>query len=206
MANCCLRRFSAVSAPMPDFVAVIGRSNNIGALRRSLAPCAVEEMSPVYVQACEETATRKRGAHERGLTLAHRLVWEEAQRRSARYVLVLEKDAVASSSDTAEQIEQALLYPADVTYLGWCYGQNMSHPPLCTHAYVLSRDAVNALLDSIPTLGCVPGRALPPLDHIFRRVIEFKGLSWKKVNNPRKAPRHWTSGIFHQEGPEDPLS
>jgi len=189
----------------PGLVAVIGAGPTLPALRRVLHPLVLEEFPGVVTEPCARRETLRRPAHERGVTLAHRAVWEEARRRASPFTLIFEGDAVPALPTAREAVDEAMREKVDVSYLGWCYSAKPV-PPLCAHAYLLSATAVEALLASVPETGCREDGPLPPLDHLLRQTILERGLSWVQAENPRGATAHWSQGPFHQHGEEDPAS
>ena len=190
---------------VPGLVAVIGAGPTLPALRRVLHPLVLEEFPGVFTEACARKESSRRPAHERGVTLAHRAVWKEAKRRGSPFTLLFEGDAVPALPTAREAVNQAIREKVDVSYLGWCYSAKPV-PPLCAHAYLLSANAVEALLASVPETGCRLDGPIPPLDHLLRQTILERGLSWNQADNPRGATAHWTQGPFRQQGEEDPAS
>ena len=194
-----------------DMAVVIGRNAAKGALQRVLSPLVLEEAPPAFVEPCvtsrhDLARTSRRPAHERGVALAHRAVWEEARRRGCRKLFVFEADVLpAALSSAATAVAKARLDDTDLVYLGWCYGEWA--PPLSTHAYVLSARALNALLEAVPPAGCdADGGPLLPLDHLVRRTVLRRGLSWRLADDVNVEPLHWTRGPFRQRSAEDPES
>ena len=160
---------------------------------------------PVYPEVCPghaEEAVRfpaiaLRSKHVRGCTLAHRQVWSAA--RGAPRALVFEGDAVPSSGRSRAVALRALAAGHDVEYLGWCHEDELDSLPLCAHAYALSQRAIDELLSYVPADACeADGTSLWPVDHLLRMCVRDRGLSWAKEPEPPDAPRHVTSGAFHQ--------
>ena len=110
-----------------------------------------------------------------------------------------EGDAVPSSGRSRAVALRALAAGRDVEYLGWCYDVEPGSPPLCAHAYALSQRAIDELLSYVPADACeADGTSLWPVDHLLRMCVRDRGLSWAKEPEPPDAPRHVTSGAFHQ--------
>jgi hypothetical protein len=194
---------------MVDMAVIIGGTDeNVAALQAVLSPLVLERADPVYISACERgrAGVVRRPAHERGVTLAHRNVWNAATRRGSKRTLIFEGDATPVSETAATAVAKASRSDADIFYLGWCYGIPGQSQPLCCHAYMLSAKAVSCLLDMVPVNGCTPRQKLAPLDHLFRTAARRYGLTWELAEDPWDAPGHWTKGPFHQIGDEDPDS
>jgi hypothetical protein len=186
---------AAPAAPPIDFAVVIG-AEDPDKLRQLLHPLPLHTLPRFKVDRCPNGGGWDRPEHERGCTSAHRAAWEIAKARGSKRALILEGDARSAVPDPLAALETDV----DVFFLGWCYGHTY-FPPLCTHAYVLSSNAVETLLDFVPPDACTPeGTGLSPVDWLLGDCIRERGLTWRMAKAPRSD--HWTTGVFLQSHEE----
>mgnify|MGYP001302307934 CR=1 FL=1 len=126
----------------------------------------------------------------RGLSIAHREIWDDFVNSEADYILIFEDDAEVESLDKLDEIYDKLNnINSDITYLGHCYGH------LCLHAYVLTKDGAKILLENIKTCGAA-------IDEQVSQLVQDKYIESEIVKNPGEKS-HWTQGYFHQIGKTD---
>lgn len=126
----------------------------------------------------------------RGLSIAHREIWDDFNNSDAEYILIFEDDAEVESLDKVNEIYKILNnINSDITYLGHCYGH------LCLHAYVLTKEGSKILLENVKTCG-------PAIDEQISQLISDKVIESTFVKNPTEK-KHWTQGYFHQIGKTD---
>jgi len=155
----------------------------------------LEKWPAVFTQSCPKNENYSLYAQKycktcRGLSIAHKEIWEDFNNSDSDYILIFEDDAELESLDKIDEIYEKLNnINADITYMGHCYGH------LCLHAYVLTKDGVKILLENTKSCGAA-------LDEQISQLITDQIIEAEFVKNPTEK-KHWTQGFFHQVGKTD---
>jgi lipopolysaccharide cholinephosphotransferase len=112
-----------------------------------------EEIKKIY----EKIPTPKRSIYEYACTLSHRKLWEHIYSLNISYGIIFEDDIIftkySNKDNLLTQIKNSNGF--DILFLGYCYPNNKNvkccepevGSALCTHAYVISREAIKKLLE-----------------------------------------------------------
>jgi len=170
------------------------RLNNVNKLENDLN-IKLEKWPAVFTESCPRNKNYSLYAKKfcttcRGLSIAHKEIWEDFINSDSEYILIFEDDAKLESSSRLNLIYDKLNnINADITYLGHCYGH------LCLHAYVLTKEGAKILIENVKTCGAA-------LDEQISLLISDKIIEAEFVKNPNEK-KHWTQGLFHQIGIND---
>ena len=163
------------------------RNEIIEQLERNLGE-KLERWPGIFTLPCPPYLNRSKKKNERGLTLAHRAIWERVVKSNYAKVVIFEDDAVISS-DTSIDIMRRCLHKmnTEVLFLGWCHHDSKFRMPVCCHAYALTKTACMKLLAHFDQCG-------PVVDE----YLQNSSLTWSLCERPHDEPQHWTQGCFHQ--------
>jgi len=179
-------------------------------------PFPVETWRSIYTQNCPK---RKTKGNDRGVMLAHYQVWQawdyqtrELQRsglgnssitNNKDLLIIFEDDAnIAVKNVTAALHTELSNMNTDILFLGWCYGRRGI--PMCLHAYALTRDVVQKLVQRWDSC------SNEAIDGQLKNLASERGLfSWRKaaessyIRDLREGfednPHYFTRGIFVQK-------
>ena len=123
----------------------------------------------------------------RGLSIAHKEIWDDFKKSDSDYIVIFEDDAEIESEQAIDLFFNKLNnLSADITYLGHCFGH------LCLHSYVLNKYAVRILLDHVRTCGTA-------IDEQISDLITDGSITAEFVEN-KNCREHWTQGFILQSG------
>jgi hypothetical protein len=173
----------------------------------SSLPVAIDSWWSVYAPSCPGKVSK---GNDRGVTMAHFQIWfdfifqsRSDEKPDTSVILVFEDDAVIAVENVTSSLETELQsMDTDLLFLGWCYGRNPRHMPMCTHAYALTRAGAKKMIDSwdICSAAAIDGQ----WKHLSRDGV----FTWKKANPLSYAklragfednPDYFTRGIFIQK-------
>ena len=170
------------------------RLNNVIKLENDLN-IKLEKWPAVFTESCPKNKNYSLYAKKfcttcRGLSIAHKEIWEDFISSDSEFILIFEDDAELESLSKLNFIYEKLNnINADITYLGHCYGH------LCLHAYVLTKEGAKILIENIKTCGAA-------IDEQISLLINDNIIEAEFVKNPNEK-KHWTQGLFHQIGIND---
>lgn len=167
-------------------------------------PFKVEPWYSVFASSCPGKPGK---GNDRGVTMSHYQIWADfvhSTRNEAdnanSVIAIFEDDAVVAVQNITTSLEAELRnLDTDLVFLGWCYGGR--HMPMCTHAYLLTRDGAKRLLENWDI--CNPGA----IDGQWRQLATDKIFTWRKAyptnyQDVKKGfeddPSYFTRGIFVQ--------
>ena len=112
-----------------------------------------EEVQKIY----DKIPYPKRSIYECACTLSHRKLWEHIYSLNIPYGIIFEDDIIFTKYTNKKHILLQIKnsYGFDIVFLGYCYPNNKNikccdpevGTAVCTHAYVISREAIKKLLD-----------------------------------------------------------
>jgi len=113
-----------------------------------------EEVKKLY----EKIPTPKRSIYECACNLSHRKLWEHIYSLNIPYGIIFEDDITFSKYTNKDNLFSQIKnsHGFDIVFLGYCYPSNtnvkccdpQAGSALCTHAYVISREAIKKLLET----------------------------------------------------------
>lgn len=141
----------------------------------------------IFTRPCPvENATTR--LNERGLLLAHRATWERLVASGSEVGVIFEDEAYPSSPESITRMDRELeAMNTDILYLGWCHHELKYVPPLCSHAYAITRHAALKLIRNFDQCDAA-------VDHLLAR----QNMTWKLAECPPNAAKTWTYGLFIQ--------
>ena len=167
------------------------RKENIKNLENALG-LKLERWPGIFTRSCPGKWNKTKKQSERGVTLAHILLWNNLlKRQDKEYMVIFEDDAIPSLEiNFKNNFMQAISnLEADITRLGYC---KYSKEFLCSHAYVINKKCVRKLLDNIDDCSIVDNQ----ISNLERKgIISVKNIDPKYYEGQKN---HWTSGLFHQ--------
>lgn len=119
---------------------------------------------------------------ERGLLIAHKIIWDDFLYRSEPQslnftdgvLMIFEDDVFPRIPNFVERaLSEVYHMNVDLKFLGWCFGDrnNLETPPYCTHAYALTLAGIRKLTSFVVPCG-------PSVDVQMIAVAKKKQISW----------------------------
>ena len=167
------------------------RQQTVARLEKDLG-IKLERWPAVFTSSCPlnenySSNIKKKCKTCRGLTIAHKEIWDDFIHSDANYIVIFEDDAEIESIYAIPKISEKLNnLTADITYLGHCFDT------LCNHAYVLNKKAAKALYEKVKTCG-------QALDEQIETIIKNGTITADYVQNI-SGRKHWTQGLIYQTG------
>ena len=152
----------------------------------------IERWPAVFTESCPfnqgySVFKKKKCKTCRGLTIAHKEIWDDFIHSDADYIVIFEDDAEIESINVLPMISDKLNnLTSDMTYLGHCFDT------LCNHAYVLNKKAAQVLSENVKTCG-------QALDEQIETIIKSGIITAEYVQN-KNGREHWTQGLIYQTG------
>ena len=188
-------------------VAMIQNPNNRNDafIREAFSP---SRTPPVYywsgvngVSACPTIKTKVDANHTSsktiGTTMAHIRIWQDFHWRHrsddrGQRILILESDVHCSREFCGDiAIEHIERTDKDMLYVGFCYKDDPSHPPYCSHAYAISVRAAKILSTNV--FSCVS-----PVDTQMAKLGDSGDLTWATVDTAEDIVMFQTAGLILQ--------
>ena len=172
----------------------------------ALLPMQVQTWHSLYTSSCPDKASR---GNDRGVMMSHFQIWFDFVHSTRRdplmkgsLIVVFEDDAVVAVENVTSSLMNEFnnVIDVDLVFLGWCYGRRQM--PMCTHAYILSREGAKKMIDNWDICSSVA------IDRQWRQLSSEGIISWRKAD-PRSYselrpgfednPAYFTRGIFTQK-------
>jgi hypothetical protein len=131
-------------------------------------------------------------------SMSHRRLWKHLLDTGVSHALIFEDDILVAPGVTLEDIQNTVntCRGFNILYLGYCgvtVPKSIEGPVTggasCTHAYVVSRAGLEALME-------LPATHVKPIDHVMWNFCD-ENLCFKSRNNP--VQNCSTMGLIHQD-------
>jgi len=186
----------------------IDNVNNLISKLKTKFDSDIEIWPAIYTKPCPKHLDKTTKPNERGLLLAHKQLWDRFIVSNYDTLVIFEDDAILSSEHSIELLQKELLnMKTHLLYLGYkpmLYSGNIIKPfsypfgggnlwskiPFATHAYAITKNTAQILIDNFDQCGL-------PVDLYIMSL--YDKLDWTTVNKPNNEKPSFDKGLFHQQ-------